>query len=85
MTRRNPTNWLAGAAEHAALATEIAATSGVPCIGRPEWLSDDVADRLEAAQGCHYCPVLDACQRAATAISPSFGVWHGRDYSGRRS
>ena len=76
--------WLTGAAEHAELTAEIAAASGVPCIGRPEWLSDDIADRLEAVEACTRCPVLSACQRAAMAVSPTFGVWHGRDYTRRK-
>lgn len=83
MTRHSKLQ-LDGAAEHAELTAEIAAASGVPCIGREEWLSDAASDRQEAAEACTRCPVLDACQRAADAVRPSFGVWHGRDYSGRK-
>lgn len=51
----------------------------VPCIGRPEWTSEALDDRVEAVEACQWCPVLTACLAAARTIKASSGVWGGVD------
>jgi hypothetical protein len=43
------------------------------------WLSEDAADRAEAALRCHGCPVYVECGAAAEARQEKFGTWGGRD------
>jgi hypothetical protein len=43
------------------------------------WLSEDEAERREAALRCHGCPVFEACGTAAEARPERFGVWAGKD------
>lgn len=51
----------------------------VPCLGRDEWLSDDVVVRLRAAAECDACPVRALCGRYATVAGEKAGVWGGKD------
>jgi hypothetical protein len=44
------------------------------------WLSEDTAERAEAAQLCVGCPALAECAAAATARRETFGTWGGRDF-----
>lgn len=56
------------------------------CVRWPDgnpWLSEDVEIRAEAAQACTGCPVMAACDRAAVESQVTFGVWAGRDRTGR--
>ena len=39
------------------------------------WLSEDAAERAEAAQLCVGCPVLVECGQAAEARGERFGTW----------
>ena len=43
------------------------------------WLSEDQAERKQAARWCVGCPVLSECDTAARANRERFGVWAGRD------
>jgi hypothetical protein len=43
------------------------------------WLSNDPADRREAAAMCTECPVFDPCGQAAEERDERFGVWAGVD------
>ena len=43
------------------------------------WVSDSESDRAIAIRGCHRCPLLDACDAAATERQERFGVWGGVD------
>jgi Transcription factor WhiB len=43
------------------------------------WLSEDPADRAEAALRCRGCPVFEPCGTAAEARQEKFGTWGGRD------
>ena len=43
------------------------------------WLSEDRAEREQAAHWCTGCPVLTECHTAATAGDERFGVWAGID------
>jgi hypothetical protein len=43
------------------------------------WLSEDPADRREAARRCHGCVVFDPCGQAAEARQERFGTWAGVD------
>jgi hypothetical protein len=45
------------------------------------WLSDNEADRAEAAKLCRGCPVLAECDAAATANGERWGVWGGKDFT----
>lgn len=56
--------------------------SSVPCLGRDEWLSDDVVVRLQAAAGCDACPVRSLCGSYATVAGEKAGVWGGKDRQG---
>lgn len=47
--------------------------------GKSLWLSDSETDRALAAQRCTGCPVLAACDAAATEAREPFGVWGGKD------
>jgi Transcription factor WhiB len=47
------------------------------------WLSDNEADRAEAARLCRGCPVLGPCGHAATANGEKFGTWAGVDRTPR--
>lgn len=51
----------------------------VPCIGRDEWISESVEDRVEAVEACTYCAVIDQCSATAKAIKATSGVWAGID------
>jgi hypothetical protein len=53
----------------------------VPCVGRDEWISEDLEERAEAAALCKPCPILAACASAAPSQRRvgSFGVWAGVD------
>lgn len=55
----------------------------VPCVGRPEWTSEDPESRALAALGCAPCPVWGPCGAAAEAGQESAGVWAGHDRSVR--
>ena len=58
----------------------------VPCRGdaRERWTSEDRTDRATAAQLCQTaCPALGACTDYADDVTPSFGVWAGRDHGHR--
>lgn len=46
------------------------------------WTSDQVADRREAAELCHRCPVRAEC--AAYGAAEPFGVYGGTDRTTRR-
>ena len=54
-----------------------------PRCSQPEdhylWLSEDHDERRQAARLCAGCPVIDPCDRAASAQRASFGTWAGRD------
>ncbi|WP_395727128.1 WhiB family transcriptional regulator [Nakamurella sp.] len=54
----------------------------VPCLGRDEWLSDDVVVRLQAVAECGACPVRALCGRYATVAGEKAGVWGGKDRQG---
>ena len=56
----------------------------VPCQDRHEWLSDDAADRADAAHACTRCAVTALCHAAALDKRPSFGVWAGIDWGDPR-
>jgi hypothetical protein len=43
------------------------------------WLSEEPADRREAARRCHGCVVFEPCGTAAEARQEAFGVWAGVD------
>jgi hypothetical protein len=43
------------------------------------WLSEDPADRAEAARRCVGCVVFEPCGTAAEARQERFGTWSGRD------
>ncbi len=47
--------------------------------GHELWLSDDAADRAQAARWCAGCPVLDECGAAADEHDEKHGVWAGVD------
>jgi hypothetical protein len=48
------------------------------------WLSEDPAERREAARRCHRCVVFVQCGEAAEARREAFGVWAGKDYAPRQ-
>lgn len=48
------------------------------------WLSDDPAERRQAATWCAGCPVLELCGEDAEAQDERFGVWGGQDRTPRR-
>lgn len=49
-----------------------------PCRGRwSEFLSEDADTRSAAADACHACPVLEACDEAGA--HETAGAWAGRD------
>lgn len=50
-----------------------------PCLGRPEWTSDDPADRAAALEGCTHCPHQAPCGAYARAAREAHGVWAGTD------
>ena len=52
-----------------------------PCVGRPEWTSDDPDDRADAAEGCAWCPMAGPCLAAGAASRSVWGVWGGLDLS----
>ncbi len=53
-----------------------------PCRRNPErWLSEDDAEKADAAAMCMSCPVLAECSDLAGELKPTFGVWAGRDMS----
>ena len=60
--------------------------SGVrpPCAGRSEWLSEAADERLDAAEACQYCRLLDACLQVAEAEHASWGIYGGRDFAPAR-
>jgi hypothetical protein len=45
------------------------------------WLSDNAADRAEAARLRVGCPIFNPCGQAAEARGERFGVWAGRDFT----
>jgi len=47
--------------------------------GHAMWLSDDPADRAQAARWCAGCPVLAGCGAAADEHDERFGVFGGVD------
>jgi hypothetical protein len=54
----------------------------LPCTeGSDLWLSDQIADRDEAAILCKSCPIKAQCLTAALARHEDFGVWGMRDLS----
>lgn len=69
-----------GALDALALALDRLADAGrrPPCRGRwAEFVSDDPDVRQAAADACHACPVLEACDDAGA--HESAGAWAGRD------
>lgn len=80
--------WSRGAdeADRLALLLITAADRGqtVPCASGDGWLSDDPAERLDAAQECARCPFITQCLDLAEAAGVSFGIFGGRDF-GRRA
>lgn len=55
----------------------------VPCAGRDEWISEDHAERVEAARACTGCAVLSLCDAAAREERPSWTVRAGIDWGDR--
>ena len=47
------------------------------CLDRREWTSQDVGELRQAACACRCCPVLDDCQRWASAFK-----WRGAAVAG---
>ncbi len=71
-----------------ALADSVAAGFIVPCGQLDErslWLSDDPAERAEAATLCGACPAIAKCRAAAVEGHEQFGVWGGRDMGDRKN
>lgn len=60
------------------------ATEELPCGGAdgPLWISEDPAEREEAAERCGGCPLVAECHLAGRA--EVWGVWGAEDRSGRR-
>jgi hypothetical protein len=62
----------------AELAAASAACVWVPCKGAGDlWLSENLDDQVDAAEGCRGCPVLAACASYAMAAREPAGVWGG--------
>ena len=59
----------------------VALTQGVaPCKGRSEWTDysyQDTPTEAQAIEMCSGCPFLEACDNAAIAQRPGWGVWGG--------
>jgi Transcription factor WhiB len=49
------------------------------------WLSEHPAERADATQLCHGCPVIMECWAASVARDERWGVWAGIDRSPNRS
>lgn len=60
-----------------ALAAALQDAPPVPCQHLGEPLSDDPGTRLQAAQLCTACPVLDLCRAAGE--QECHGIWGGID------
>jgi hypothetical protein len=66
-----------------AIADAITAGLRIPCASCRKsdtsmaWVSDDRAEREQAARECDGCPVMQAC--AAAGEGEAFGVWGGVD------
>lgn len=45
------------------------------------WLSEDEAERAQAADACRYCPVILPCATAAIEGRERWGTWAGYDAS----
>jgi hypothetical protein len=45
------------------------------------WISENAADRAEAAKLCQGCPVQLDCWEVAAARGERFGVWGGVDFT----
>lgn len=54
----------------------------IPCAeGGDGWISDDAAERADAAGRCDGCPCLTECAEAADSTVEKFGVWGRVDRS----
>lgn len=52
----------------------------VPCTNDLDFIEEHPAAWERAKVWCSYCPILDACRRAAAAMKPEAGVWAGKAY-----
>ena len=77
----SPAARIAFARLNRALAQAVQAGQPPPCAagGGDRWLSDNPADRAEAARLCVGCTVLGLCGEYADAAREAFGVWAARD------
>lgn len=76
--------WSRGAAEADRLSLLLADAADrgetVPCASGDGWLSEDPAERLDAAQECGRCPFTGQCLALAVAAGVTHGVWGGKDF-----
>lgn len=56
----------------------------VPCLNRPEWISENPEERALAAALCTGCPVQVECYVAGDDTNQRHGVWGGRDFTPSR-
>lgn len=56
-----------------------------PCMASTSnaWLSDNTAERKQAAEACQFCPAIAECHAFGIATRAEFGVYGGQDFTRR--
>ena len=53
------------------------ADARTPCAGDDRWVSDDLDELVEAADGCLDCPAMVVCHAYAELAGEEWGCWGG--------